>query len=615
MMTMKKLALTTIILLGLGLILPSCDSFLDPRQELNITEDELFDDWYEYRSAEMGMYALQQELVEQILVLGELRGDLITTTANADPDLVAVNNFTISKENKYASPTNFFKLISSCNSFIRVLKKNHPEVTDPGADISNYDRLYGEALCMRAWAYFNAVRIYGKVPFIPESLNSLEEIENFVNTSGTYIDSVYIDFSKDGYNNDTLAEPKPIELEKQYYDQRLIIDYFTNQLEKEVKAVGVNHYAENNDKTWALTIWNGNARHALLGQMYLTEGNFRGAQEHFDAIINYSSTTYQLDNSFAWGNWRNIYTSIDEREHIFTIWFNKGYFQQNRFQELFEPWAPHKYMLKPTAKAIQNWESEWVGAAYSFNSTNPENSKTIRPGDPGDAVRGYGTSFIYVKNQSYLTFDEWKKMLVLKRDGDTKNAGIMMDGYDTIVFKYSIGKDLYDQDANFILYRASSIHLYLAEIYTYFIHLQSNGTYGLTVLTAESYLNDGSYENHSSSRRQLGVRGRAALPAFHIEDIRYQFNPENNKIIGFENLLGNLPAKQKWLEEVIIAERAKELAFEGERFYDLMRVAQRRNDPSFLASRVSAKYPDGKRQQIFNLLMNEENWYIHYFDK
>jgi len=73
-------------------------------------------------------------------------------------------------------------------------------------------------------------------------------------------------------------------------------------------------------------------------------------------------------------------------------------------------------------------------------------------------------------------------------------------------------------------------------------------------------------------------------------------------------------AKQMELEEQILDERVRELAFEGERFYDLMRIAKRRNDPSFLAKKVSAKFPAGQRKAIYDKLLIEKNWYINLFD-
>ncbi len=203
---MKSTKKHTKILTGIFVItiflLASCTDYFNPDQEIYIAEDQLLDDWYEYRALELGLYGLQQDLAEQLIILGELRADLLTITENADADLVEIYNFNTSKDNKYTSPTNFFKLISSCNNFIRLLAQTHPEVNDPAQAVTNYDRLYGEALCMRAWAFFNAVRIYGKVPFIHESLTNMDEVQDFLNSTEPYIDSVDIVFNRDGYNND-----------------------------------------------------------------------------------------------------------------------------------------------------------------------------------------------------------------------------------------------------------------------------------------------------------------------------------------------------------------------------------------------------------------------------
>ena len=67
--------------------------------------------------------------------------------------------------------------------------------------------------------------------------------------------------------------------------------------------------------------------------------------------------------------------------------------------------------------------------------------------------------------------------------------------------------------------------------------------------------------------------------------------------------------QQPLLEDMIINEMALEGAFEGYRFYDLMRVALRRGDPAYLANSVSRRNGD-INGELRSLLMNKDNWFL-----
>ena len=206
-----------------------------------------------------------------------------------------------------------------------------------------------------------------------------------------------------------------------------------------------------------------------------------------------------------------------------------------------------------------------------------------------------------------------REMLENKAEGDYNLVENLMEDIDTVVYKYSIGKNPNDLDANFIIYRAAAIHMYYADIFVRRIYLDNNGLPARNINRSLIVVNDGSYNEDS---KQMGIRGRVGFgdgdEALYIGNVIYFHDPDNNEVIGYKEFTGSnsLLEKQLFLEEILLEEHARELAFEGERFYEIMRIAKRRNDPSFLANIIAEKFSGTKKEAIRDYLMDENNWYL-----
>lgn len=141
--------------------------------------------------------------------------------------------------------------------------------------------------------------------------------------------------------------------------------------------------------------------------------------------------------------------------------------------------------------------------------------------------------------------------------------------------------------ADVILYRAADVHLLLAEA------LNRLGQTEIALALLNKGIADFGTRPPDFPRwgSNSGVRGRVQL---------------SDRVVP-----GDTPDPITYLEDLIIQERAEELAFEGKRWFDLVRIATRRGDPAYLANKVASKYEDPDlAESVRDKLMDPANWYL-----
>lgn len=163
---MKKTILSfSLAFLGLGALTTSCEDMLTPDMDRYATEFTGTDSINFY----LGIVRNMQGMVEQNVLLGDLRSDLVSPTEYVADSVSQIVNFTNLEDGESAllNRAAYYKVINQCNFYLA-------KVDSMAMKNNSYfmRRELAQVELMRAWTYMQLVQNYGKVPFITKPVDN-----------------------------------------------------------------------------------------------------------------------------------------------------------------------------------------------------------------------------------------------------------------------------------------------------------------------------------------------------------------------------------------------------------------------------------------------------------
>ncbi len=572
----------------------SCDSMLDVDSNSVVSPDEnKLDNTDEDVYSLLGIWTQVDKLFTSYVVLGEVRGDLMDITDNANNDLKEVYNFDVSEDNKYNVKSDYYSIINSCNYYIATADTSILE----GAD-KVFLKEYVAVKAIRAWTYMQMVQNYGKVKYFEKPLMSVQDAEDLDD-----------------------AEIGRIELAS------LLINDLLPYMDEEMPDLVTIGSSDLTDLRSFIPM------KFLLGDLYQWLGQYEVAAQMYYALIDdeeymvYERSRIQrqvsgsgdaaviLSAGSVWIDykWTNYFSINGNYPYLGKLVLMIGSTELGEGSPL-DTLAFGNYEICPSDVAKNNWASQ----VYCYNNEVKLEASSNTSDYPNNDYRGIGLSYYTTKtrfhNSSY---------------GALSASGGVNRG---IIAKYMEMST--DETRALNLYRISTLYLRYAEAVNRagkpnlaFAALK----YGLnyTSLTVDSIVpKREKYSTYTDTSYTyvpwVDFTEKSGSSYVYGELGAGEEDTEGDVNVGLHSLgcgnswldddykidsCGTLQDSIEQVEDLIVEEYALETAFEGGRYQDLMRVALRRSSPEeYLSNMVSAKYENAA--EIKAKLMNQENWYL-----
>ena len=572
--TKKQLARLSAILaplpLGRGwgwvlgvLLLSSCSDILDTSSELvEFQEDNTLDHPTDSVYSVMGIVNRMQLIADRSVLLGEIRSDLVTPTEAASADLKRLAAFDFAEPNKYCQVSDYYAVINNCNYYLANVDTT---LQRRGRTLFRYE--YAAVKAFRAWTYLELVKNYGQVPLVTEPVMTEREAEEA--------------------------------LTKRVATIKEVCDYFIADLTP-YALVELPQYGEINSYTSTEFFI---PMRALLGDLCLWAGRYQEAARWYHDYLNDKERFITLNSSN-----RVRWTSVTDFQRPSDAYSTQGNevisripMEQRVFDgivsdllNVFSSTRENNYFFQVTPSAgMRQLSADQVYCMEYKTETTTDTVYVPRSGFTDNILVGDLRLSSNYKKTSQGGQDEYSEYSTLRQTIGKHTANSITTYRRTMVYlRYAeaLNRSGLPQSAFAVL--------------KYGLCAENNRTHidSLEQVAAGDLI---TFDETAFTRET--VIGIHSIGSGDSECNAYYDMPQPSSRLASrqDTIAYQIPL----VEDRIVTEMALEGAFEGYRFYDLMRIALRRGDPSYLADPVSRRNGTSD-PAVRALLMDTSNWYL-----
>lgn len=547
---MKKICNLLICLFVSSIFLVSCDDLLGVDSKRLTTEEDNRNTPNNSLYSTFGILSQVQKLADSYVLLGELRGDLLTTNESSDLSLKEINNFNITSNNRYVNISNYYAVINNCNY---VLQNLDSSLVEEGQKLNLGQ--FAAVKSIRAWTYMQIALNFKTTKYYENAILTVEDSKK-----------IYPEYDIEALADILIADLLPL---------------------KDVEFLDLGYIGSYNTSLSYFPI------RFLLGDLYLLKSDYLNAATQYHDLMYKNRLTVNKVFTSSWAvvnntigttltiNWISSFVP-GSPEVLSTITCPTEYGQQFDLDSL-----NFQNKIEPSDVAMQNWGKQ----TYFLNEASNSQGDTRQIGSIWWKSKSSGT---ISAPTTYNSNDELSSL------------------YTPFVLKYMLYKQnvvIYRSSLLYLRYAEAVNRLNKPNLAFAVLKYGLNSTNIINpkiipVKEKDSISSPSSYMYFADSRfiDNVGIRMRGLGNA--DKDTTFYTLPKKDTML--DSVL--------YVENLIQEELALETAFEGNRFHDLVRIALRRikngeGTEAYLADLVSKKHV-GNEAAIKTKLMNIDNWYI-----